>query len=108
MCQQTEYLYKIIIVFSNKFDDFKFEIPSEDFTEPNQEDIQDIATTKHLMYYLTELFGEILYECIDQDYIDEIEEMEINEIKEVQIIDTVAGITYYINLEQKVIDIENN
>ena len=106
MFSQSEHMYIITIVLSNDFDDIEMEITSEDFTEPMQEDISDLATTKHLVYYLAELFGEHLYESIDQDILDELEEMDLSEINEVQLKDLTNEVTYYINIHQKTIDKE--
>ena len=106
MFSQSEHMYTITIVLSNDFDDIELEVACEDFTEPQQEDIEDMGTTKHLVYYLTELFGEHLYEYIDQDILDDLEEMDLSEINEVQIKDMSADVTYYINISQKTIDKE--
>ena len=106
MFSQSEHMYTITIILSNSSDDICLEIMSEDFCEPTQEDIQDIATTKHLVYFLTELFGEDVYEYIDQDILDELEEMELSDITGIKINDTLSDTVYYINLTQKTVDVE--
>lgn len=107
MCiSQAENTYSVKIIFQRDYDDVDFEINSIEFTEPTSDDIQEINTAKQLMYYFSEIFGDSIYEYIDQDIFDLMEEVEIDNITEVQIIDNSNNLVYYINMQRKTVDIE--
>lgn len=103
---QSESAFSVTISFFNNNDIIAFEISSADFTPPSEEDIQEISTSKQLIYLLSEIFGDIIYEYIDHDVVDAIEEVDIDEIADVQICDNNAGVTYYLNLQRKTVEIE--
>lgn len=102
----NEKQYRVEIMFHNNFEDIDIELASGDFCEPMLEDIQDINTTKQLIYYLSEIFGDSLYEFMDQELLDVLEEIELEDISDVKIIDVEENLTYYINPQRKTIDIE--
>lgn len=102
----NEKQYRISILFHNSFEDVDIELTTSEFSEPTLEDIQDINTTKQLIYYLSEIFGDSLYEYTDQDLLDLLDETELEDISDVQITDIQECITYYINPQRKTIDVE--
>jgi hypothetical protein len=104
--QQCESAYSVTISFFSNNDTIAFEIVSADFTPPTEEDIQEINTSKQLVYLLSEIFGDTIYEYVECDIVDAIEEIEINEIADVQICDKSNDVTYYLNLQRKIVEIE--
>lgn len=104
---ENEKLYTIIFMFTDAFaDDVEFEVSSCEFSEPLEEDLLDISTTKQLLYYLAEIFGDNISTLSNQDEIELIEEHEISDISEMQIIDTEEQKTYCLNIQNKKIFIE--
>ena len=98
--------YQIKLVFHNSYDDISIELVTSEFNEPTIDDIQDINTTKQLVYYLSEMFGDSLYEYMDQEILDMLDEIELEDISDVMILDVDENITYYINPQRKTIDVE--
>lgn len=87
-------------------DDILIDLYTQEFNQPTVEDLTDINTSKQLLYYLSEIFGEDFYEYVQQDIMDVIEEVPLENITEVQIIDCEENIIYYIQVAQCIIDIE--
>lgn len=106
MCTQSENSYSVKVVMQCEYEDIDFDISSTDFCEPVTEDIQEIDTTKQLVYYLSEIFGDSIYEFIEQEVFDLLEEIDFEYITEVQIVDNFNNIVYYINTKRKTVDKE--
>jgi hypothetical protein len=105
MLKDKYYLLKIN--FSYDFYNIEQEIITDDFVEPTIESIEDVSTSKQIIFFLHETFGEAAYDFLDQNLIDLIEESEMESICEIIIECIDDEISYSIDINNKTIEIND-
>lgn len=103
MFKEKTYLLKINLAYD--YNNIEQEITTTDFTEPSIENIEDVSTTKQVIYFLSEIFGDSIYDFLSQDAIESIEESEIENICEIIVISYDDETTYSIDINKGTIEI---
>jgi hypothetical protein len=101
----TEKTFLLKINYSYEYDNIEQEIVTTDFIEPTIENIEDISTSKQVLFFLSEIFGDSIYDFLTQDIIENIEESNMEDICEIIIISYDDEVTFSIDVNKKNIEI---
>lgn len=103
MYKEKSYLLKINFIC--EYDNIEQTISTIEFTEPTIEHIEDVLTPKQVLYFLSEIFGDSIYDYIDQEVLNIIEETPVEDILEILIICLDDEISYSIDINKGNIEI---